>query len=182
MAAARAPKKLDQEGLWNFALRVLGERAYSAAELKQKLVRRAQLSSDVTSVMARLREYGLINDEKFSETFANARRANEGFGRFRVLRDLRAKQVPGTIAEKAVGEAFAGIDEKDLAEAYLLRKYRGKDLPVFLQEQKNLSSAYRRLRTAGFSSGVTLGLLRRYSRRVEEWEEVEEDRPAEESI
>jgi regulatory protein len=174
MMANRAPKKLAPEALWEYALRVLGNRSHSAVELSKKLQRRAQSSLDVTSVMSKLREYGLADDKKFSESFASARLANSGVGRFRVLRDLRAKQVPAPIAEKAISSAFAGIDEEQLAESFLLRRYRGKDLAAFLAEEKNLARAYRRLRTGGFSAGATMSVLKRYSRQAGDFDEPEE--------
>ncbi len=170
----RAPKKLSPEALWEYALHVMGIRAHSSSELRKKLERRAQSSLDVSSVMSKLREYGIVDDKKFSESFASARLANSGVGRFRVLRELRAKQVPSTIAEQAVNSAFAGADEQELAESFLLRKYRGKDLAVFLAQEKNLAAAYRRLRTGGFSASAALSVLKRYSRRAESFDEVEE--------
>ncbi|MBV8865532.1 MAG: regulatory protein RecX [Acidobacteriaceae bacterium] len=174
MAAVHRPKKLDPDALWNYALRLLGDRAQATAQLRKKLVLRAQSPSDVTSVMAKLCEYGLTDDKKFSESFASSRLANQGFGRFRVLRDLRSKQVASSVAEEAVGTVFAETDEHQLAEDFLLRKYRGKELASFLSEEKNLAAAYRRLRTAGFSSNVTLSVLKRFSRCTEAIEETEE--------
>ena len=175
MAPARRPKKLDSEALWNYALHALGVRAHSAAELKRKLLRRTEHPSDVVSIMTKLHEYGLADDEKFSQNFASSRLQNEGFGRFRVLRELLSKSVAQSVAERAVTTAFAGTDEEQLAEAFLARKYRGKDLTAFLAEEKNLGSAYRRLRTAGFSAGASLSVLKRHSRRAEEWPDPEED-------
>jgi regulatory protein len=172
--ANRAPKKLAREALWDYALRVLSNRAHSSIELSRKLHRRAQSSLDVSSVMSKLREYGLVDDKKFSESFASARLANSGVGRFRILRELRAKQVSPVIAESAVSEAFAGTNEEELAESFLLRKYRGKDMAAFLAEEKNLAAAYRRLRTGGFSTAASLSVLKRYSRRAKDFDEVEE--------
>jgi regulatory protein len=173
MAAARTPKKLSPDALWEYALRVLGMRAHSTAELKRKLLGRAQSTSDANAVMAKLREYGMADDSKFSETFAASRRANSGFGQYRILRELRARQVAPGIAEKAVEHVFAGTDERQLAEDFLLRKYRGTNLAVFLKEEKNLAAAYRRLRTAGFSSAASLFVLKKYNREADQYDEVE---------
>jgi regulatory protein len=169
-----APKRLTPEALWEYALHVLGNRAHSSAELRKKLQRRAQSSLDVSSVMSKLREYGLADDKKFSESYASAKLANSGMGRFRVLKELRAKQVSPNIAQQAVASVFAGTNEEKLAESFLLRKYRGKDMVAFLANEKNLAGAYRRLRTGGFSSGATLSVLKRYSRRAEDFDEADE--------
>lgn len=175
MAGRRQPKKLNAEELWEYALQVLGQRPYAIADLRRKLVGRAENAADVPTTMAKLKEYGLVNDQKFSETFASSRLQNQGFGKFRVIRELRVKRVAPKVAEEAVNKVFADTEEQDLIEQFLARKYRGKDLKEFLQEEKNLASAYRRLRTAGFTSGGSFSVLKRYARRVEEWEETEEE-------
>jgi regulatory protein len=175
MALRGKPKKLDSGGLWDYALRVLGQRAHSANELRQKLSKRSESAADVTAVMGKLREYGLTDDTKFSEAFASSRLQNRGFGRFRVLRDLRSKRVSGNIAEAAVEKTFAGTNEAELIQRFLDRKYRGKKLEEFLKEEKNLASVYRRLRTAGFSSSNSLSILKRYAHQVEDWSGLEED-------
>jgi len=162
------PRKLDADGLWNYALRVLGGRAHSANELKQKLSRRAESPEALSMTVAKLGEYGLTDDRKFSETLASARLQSQGFGRFRVMNELRTKRVAQPIAEAAIEKAYSGTEEADLIGNFLDRKYRGKNLRVFLSEKKNLASAYRRLRVAGFSSTGSLSVLKRYSAQVDE--------------
>lgn len=174
MAAPRRPKKLSGDALWEYALRALASRSHSTAELRRKLVRRAESVADVGATVTKLLEYKLLDDRKYSANFASSRLANEGFGRFRVLRDLHAKQVPQAVAQRAVAEIFEETDEQALAEGFLLRKYRGKDLPAFLGEPKNLASAYRRLRTAGFTSSVSFSTLKKFSLPDGNWEEFEE--------
>ena len=181
MATRAKPKILDGGALWEYALRALGQRAHSTGELKQKLSKRAASASDVSAVLEKLREYGLADDSKFSEAFAASRLENRGLGRFRVLQDLRAKRVSGQIAQNAVEKAFAGTDETELIERFLARKYRGKKLDDFLKEQKNIASVYRRLRTAGFSSGNSLATLKRYGQQIEDWSGLENEDPATES-
>ena len=167
----RNTPKLDEKSLWEYALRVLSQRAYSAGDIKQKLFKRAQSAQDLNAVLTKLQEYGLVDDRRFSEAFASSRLQNDGFGRFRVLNDLRRKRVAPAVAETAVNQAFTGTDELQLIEQFLKRKYRNIELRQFLKEEKNLASAYRRLRMAGFGSGSSMTVLKRYSQRVEEWTE-----------
>jgi regulatory protein len=174
MGRARKPKKLNTQALWNYALRLLGQRAHSANEIRAKLLRRAELPRDVDETMVKLREYGLADDQKFSEAFAAARLQNEGFGRLRVLRELQTKKVASNIASNAVEKTFVGTDEGELIERFLERRYRGKNLKEHLKEQKNLASAYRRLRTAGFTSAGSLKVLKRFTRLDADWEEPPE--------
>jgi len=175
--AARAPKRLDVDGLMNYALRALGSRALSMGELRQKLQRRTETRSDVDAVIAKLKEAGYLDDRRYADSFATARLENEGLGRSRVLRDLRQRRVAPALAEQAVNRAFSETDETELIEAYLQRKFRGRDLKTWLAEEKNLAAAYRRLRYAGFSSGNSIRALKRYAERADELEGAEEDGP-----
>jgi regulatory protein len=162
MAARAKAKKLDADGLWNYALRLLQGRAHSVGELKQKLARRAASTSDTDATLHKLRSYGFTDDRKFSEAFAASRLENKGFGPARVLRDLRARRVATSLAEGAVKRTFAGIDEQQLVADFLARRYRGKNLAEFLSADKNLASVYRRLRTAGFGSRAVLAVLKQH--------------------
>jgi regulatory protein len=166
---------LDLEQLKNYAVRALGDRAHSAGELRQKLSRRAASPEDIDVVLAKLREIGYLNDQRFAENFASARLENQGFGKMRVLRELRQRRVAPKLAEQVTEKAFEETNETDLIEAFLKRKYRGKDLGSFLKEEKNLASAFRRLRYAGFSSGESIRVLKRYASRAEELELMEEE-------
>jgi regulatory protein len=178
--AGRQPKRLDAEGLLNYALRALGSRAQSSGELRQKLGRRAEHLEDIDGVLAKLREAGYLNDRRYAEGYASARLENEGHGRTRVLRDLRQRRVAPKLAEQAVERAFAETDESGLIDAYLRRKFRGKNLPVWLSEEKNLASAFRRLRYAGFSSGNSIRALKRYAARADDLEGIEDPAQPEE--
>ncbi len=172
------PKKpaapLDAAGLWQYALRLLSGRAYSLAELREKLARRAAGAGDVPGVLARLKECGYVEDQQLARSYAAARLENQGLGKTRVVRDLRARRVARAVAEKAAAEVYAGADELALIDAYLRRKYRGTALETFLAEPKNLASAYRRLRSAGFSSANSIRVLKRFAREAEILDSIEE--------
>jgi regulatory protein len=170
----RRAKLLDREHLLEYAQRALAARALSIGELKQKLRMRAAVETDIDSVLSVLKQAGALNDRKFADSFATARRTNQGFGQNRVLRDLMVKKVPSTVAKEAVREAYQDTDESVLIAEFLVRKYRGKDLKAFLEEEKNLASAYRRLRTAGFSSTASIKVLKQYASRAEEIQEEDE--------
>lgn len=173
----RKPKRLDAEALWNYALNSLARRAQSQAELRRKLFSRAASPEDVAAVLAKLSEYSLADDAKFSETFAAARMEGQKFGRQRVMRELRAKQVPERVAAEAVERTYAETSEPDLIAQYLSRKYRNTELREFLRDPKNFTSAYRRLRMAGFQSGPSIDALKRHTSAPEDWTEPDESEP-----
>ena len=159
----RKPKPLNRDALRDYALRLLGGRAFSIGELKEKLRSRAEIPGDADEVLSRLKQDGLLNDRKLADSYAAARRDNQGQGRVRVLRDLMRRRVPSGVAAKAVEDAYKETDETALIEQFLERKFRNRDLRAELQDPKRLGSAYRKLRLAGFSPGKSIQVLKRYA-------------------
>ncbi|WP_031495157.1 regulatory protein RecX [Bryobacter aggregatus] len=161
-------KKLDRNALQHYASMLLAQRAMTSGELRQKMRLKAIDAADIDPVIAQLTEYGALNDARYAEAYASARKENQRFGQARVFRDLNRKKIPSSLAKAAIELTYSGTDELTLIEDYLLRKFRGKNLSEFLAEQKNLASAFRRLRTAGYSASGSLQVLRRFSQAAEE--------------
>ena len=174
----KPPAPLDVEGLLAYSARVLAARAQTTSELRQKLTRRAAQRGDVDEVIRRLKENGYLNDQHFAESFANWRRDNDGVGKTKVVRDLMARRVAPELAKKTTDAVYSGTDETALIEQFLARKFRGRDLGALLQEEKHLASAFRRLRTAGFSAGSSIRVLKRYAAEAERLEETIEEETA----
>ncbi len=162
-----------------YALRCLSGRAHSSGELREKLRRRSENPDSVNEILGKLKDSGYLNDQRFAENFATARLENEGFGRNRVLRDLRQRRVAPKVAEQVVDSTFRETEETELIRAFLERKYRTRPLPEFLSEDKNLASAFRRLRYAGFSAGNSIRVLKRYTRNEEALDSLESSDEAE---
>src|ERR1700679_3094579 len=113
------PKPLDQNGLMAFAAQALSARALTISELRLKLTRRAAEPADVEPVLARLKESGYLNDQRFAESYASWRRDDGGFGKTRVMRDLMARKVPPAVAKQAAEAAYQGADEVAMIEKFL---------------------------------------------------------------
>lgn len=175
MALSRPQSKLSPDRLWEYALRLLSQRGYSTGELRTKLATRAETTAVLNEVMAKLKEYEMVDDKKFAELYAISRRENERFGKLRILRELKARKVPRVVAERAVSRAFSQVDEVELAAQHLERKYRGRNLTEYLQEESQLASAFRRLRRAGFSTASSIAVLKRFSSRASELESLPEE-------
>ncbi len=171
----RKPRTLDAEALFQYALRALAARAHAAGELREKLRRRAEREEDVAPVLARLKEYGYLDDRRFAETYSASRLQNEGFGRARVLSDLRKRRVAPAVAGQAVERVYKDADEPALIEAFLRRKFRAAPLEQYLVDPKHLAAAYRRLRAAGFSSGNAIAVLKRFARAAEELDSLADE-------
>jgi regulatory protein len=169
----RKPRLLDAEALWAYALRVLGGRAHSSGELRQKLARRAAQATDVDSVMARLKEARYLDDRGFAESFAAARLSGRAMGRRRVVNDLRQRRVTPALAEGAVAKVYQDVDEEALIADWVRRKYRLVPRDGLFQEDKDMASAYRRLLHAGFGAGAVVKVLKRFARNPELLDQME---------
>ena len=176
----KSPKLLDSDGLMAYAARALSARAQTVSELREKLRRKAARPDDIGGVLGRLKEIGYINDQRFAESFASWRRENQGLGKTRVVRDLLARRVAPAVATKAAAAAFTGVDEIEMIEQFLARKFRGKNLRVMLQEDKHLASAFRKLRGAGFGPGNSIRVLKRYAAEAYRLEELGDEAQAQE--
>src|ERR1017187_7878862 len=118
----RKPLLLDAAALWEYALLVLGGRAHSTGDLRQKLRGKAMRAADVDPTIARLKECGYLDDRKFAESFAAARLENAGLGKTRVLADLSRRRVAAAGAQQSVGEVYEDVNEQAPAEDFVDRK------------------------------------------------------------
>lgn len=159
--------KLNKDILYDYAVRVLADRACSCDELRFKLRRRAAHISDIEPVIQRLLELGYLNDQRFAGMYATIRVENDGFGRARVLHDLRARRIAPNLAEEAVSQAFGDKDEQEMVSAFIERRMPAVAVGGHTGDERRLAAAYRKLRRAGFSSGAILTVLRRFASRPE---------------
>jgi regulatory protein len=157
---------LSAEALWSYALKALGARAQSTGEMRQKLIGKAERPADVEHTIARLRDYGYLNDTRFAENYAGARLENEGLGKSRVLRDLRERKVSTSLAQSTVNRLYGRLDEMELIADFIRRKIKTKEpLPEALEDQRILGNVYRKLLRAGFSSSNAIGALKRIAKK-----------------
>jgi regulatory protein len=163
----KPPAKLASEALFEYAVKYLGFQACSSDALRSRLRLKAAHPGDVDTTIARLKDIGYLNDARFAESYAANRVQNEGFGRMRVLSDLRAKRVPEKLADKAVEQAFEEKSEPDMIDSFIERRMHSVIAQGKVEDERELARAYRRLRRAGFSSGGILSALKRLAARPE---------------
>jgi regulatory protein len=163
----RKPRLLDRDALFQYALKSLAGRAQSTGELRERLRRRAAKPSDIDEILAQLKENGYLDDRRFAEGFAASRLSNEKFGKTRVIQDLRQRRVAPALAEGTVKQVYEGVDESELIEDWIRRKYRLAPREGLFQEEKDLAAAYRRLARAGFRTGEIVRVLKRFAKNPE---------------
>lgn len=131
----------------NAALLYLSYRPRGEAELRQRLSRRGFAKETQNSVINRLTEDGLINDEIFAQFWKDARDYYKPSSKWVTRQELKQKGISSEIIEQVVST----IDEEDNAYRAALEKAKrlsGADFETF--SRKTGSHLQRR----GFSSSV----------------------------
>lgn len=109
------------------ALNLLGFRARSEAEIRDRLRRYGYIDQTIESVVLRLHELGYVDDTEFARL--KAREKARRYGPRRVTAELRQSGVGEVLAREVVQEEFAGRSEVGEARSAAARRYneRGSD-------------------------------------------------------
>lgn len=155
----RAP--LDDDALYNYAVRLLGQQMRTVAEVKRLLRRRVEPGETgearIESVIARLKEQRYLNDTTYAQDYAKLRQENASLGRRRVQQDLMRKGVNTDVIAKTLGAAYEGVSEEELARRHLERKRIRKP-----SGEKEAARVARLLMRAGFSTGTIVRILKKW--------------------
>jgi regulatory protein len=158
----KRPKEIaDENALYDYAVRSLGRRMRTVAELKRLMRQRVPKDERghllVEMVILRLKDQKYLNDTNYAAAYSSFRRDNEKFGKRRVITDLKVKGVHQDVIEKVINEAYAAVNEEELARAYLKRKRLKKPA-----NEKDAARIFRALLRAGFGSGVAVKVLKNW--------------------
>ncbi len=152
---------LNEAGLFEYATKALGRQMRSEADLRRLMKMRVEPGERgdavIAAVVARLHEYGYLNDAAYAETFARLRQENEKFGVRRVRQDLQQKGVNPDLITETLEARYGQTNEETLARQHLERKRIRKP-----ESEKETARVMRRLVTAGFSTGVIYKILRQW--------------------
>ena len=136
---------------------MLARRPYSIAELRRALARKCPDIEKVDAAIARLREIGYLDDQKFAEQYAYSLAHNRAFGPHRLRRELKAKLVNYKEIDPAVEQAYKETPARDLLELALDKKLRSIRLPLTRARFHSLCQSMMRL---GFNAGDIIKAMR----------------------
>jgi regulatory protein len=106
------------------ALNLLGYRARSEAEIRDRLGRYGYAGETIDAVVGRLEELGYLDDAEFARL--KAREKARRYGPRRVSAELRKSGVGEELAREVVEEEFAGRSEVGEARSAAARRYNGR--------------------------------------------------------
>lgn len=117
LAASRYNRARDR------ALYLLGLRDYACQELEQKLYTEADPDT-AAAVVERLRQVGLLDDERYAARLARSLSEGKNYPRRRIEQELRHRGISPALAQAAVSEL--GGEDFEQALALLQKKYYNK--------------------------------------------------------
>jgi regulatory protein len=165
---------LDEESLYNYAVKLLGQQMRTVAGVKRLLQRRVVPgeagAATLETVIARLKERKYLDDAGYAQDYTKLRQENAYMGKRRVEQDLMRKGVQAAVIGETLNAAYADVNEEELARQHLERKRVKKPA-----NEKEAARVVRLLVRAGFSTGVIFRILKTWNVEVAEVESPEED-------
>ncbi|MGH9971225.1 MAG: regulatory protein RecX [Pyrinomonadaceae bacterium] len=132
------PKEVRQS-TFERAIKLLAAKSRSVAELRQLLTQgRGTNNAAVEDVLARLREYGYLNDERFAFGYASLKVLQRPLGRHRLKRDLMMKKVDKAVVDEALDLVFAEVSEEELIDRAIEKRTRVRGRPKNRTQAKSL--------------------------------------------
>ncbi|MFN2454776.1 MAG: regulatory protein RecX [Pyrinomonadaceae bacterium] len=140
------------------AINLLAAKPRSVNEMRERLLEKEWTNEEtVEAVIAKLKEYGYVDDERFAYGFASSRVRQKPLGRGRLLRDLQMKKVDRETASEAIRQVFEETPEEDLIDRAIGKRVRLRGLPQTRAETKSL---FDHLLRQGFSYDLVIRRVR----------------------
>jgi regulatory protein len=142
------------------ALRLLGLRARSRAELQKKLAEREFSKSAIDRVLENLGELGYLDDEAFAVNRARHLAVNRLYGDRKIEEQLREKGIDREAAQAAIREVREEFPEMEGIARSAAKKLLGRSIGG-LNKKERLALA-RTLQGRGYHLGLILDYLGKY--------------------
>lgn len=143
VAVRRKTDPPDPAGARNAALRALGRREHSAAQLKRKLSARGYEDEVIDGTVDDLADRGWQSDARYAEMLVRGRSA-QGYGKLYIESQLRVAGVP----DAEIAAAFAAVDCDWTQAAVALHARKFGAAPASYEER---IKQHRYLAARGFS-------------------------------
>jgi regulatory protein len=148
------------------AIKLLAAKPRSVAELRERLLRGKNTNAEVVeTVIARLREYGYLDDERFAFSYASYKVKQRPVGRRRLERDLKFKKVETNVVNEALELVYAETSEEQLIDQAIAKRLRIRGRPKNRAEAKSL---FDHLLRQGFPFELVSEKVRSLAKQIED--------------
>ncbi len=141
------------------ALRILGRRDHSEAELRSKLERFGFSASVIEEVIQRCYSYNYLDDQRYAQAKCREMlRTGRGVGP-KVLLELRRRGIKDSQAREALQKAHEEISAEDVFRQQLERRFTGFDYASASDKERRRVVSYFQRR--GFDLGTIFDQLKK---------------------
>src|ERR1041385_176624 len=152
------------------AVKLLAAKPRSVEELRERLLEKQWTDEAAADyALAKLKEYGYLDDERFAFGFASYKVKQRPVGRQRLARDLKTRKVSKETADAALELVYQETPEEELITRAIEKRVRLRGRPTTRQETKSL---YDHLLRLGFSYDLIIRKVREASSAVEDEEDA----------
>jgi regulatory protein len=141
----------------DYALKLLSYRERSRQEIQVRMERKGFQREVIEKVLRYLEGQKYLDDRRFAELWAHDR-LRKGYGKVRVILELRKKGVNQEIIDEVVKKTYSSVDEIEMALELVKRK--GYNLE-WAGDQRVARRASEFLRRRGFSFSVIREVMSR---------------------
>jgi regulatory protein len=142
-------------------------RPLTVAEARDKLRAKGHDDEVVDAVVRRAVDGGLLDDAGFAQAWVQDRGVSRGYGRDRLVRELRRRKVDLEAAEVALG----AMDDVDVvAQATAFARTRAQRMPADLDPRKVAARLVGALQRRGYSSDVAISVAKAVTATDRDWD------------
>ncbi len=150
------------------AMSFLSYKDRSKREVIRKLKEKGYTKEVTKQTLKFLISYGYINDLEFAKKFVKQRVGVKGYGKFKVVRELRDKGISDEIIEKVTENIVE--TEEEMALTLAMKKARSLDLTEYKDKQKLFAYLQRR----GYSFEIIKRVLEKVSKSYLDDEDIDD--------
>lgn len=143
---------------YEFALKLLGNRDYSEQELRKRLVQRGVCVVHCDQVLAKLKEYHLLDEKRYAERVYEAWFNKRIYGRLHLQAELTKKQVAPQYVPELLGRITEAVEAERALAAYAVLRAR-KDKKYDCTTEKGVAALLRYLSSRGFTTAAVHKVL-----------------------
>lgn len=139
-------------------MRLLADRDYSVARLKQKLRAQKFAEADLEEAVSSLETENWISDRRFAERFVESALKSGRYYGFRIKVEMQRRGVPGEIVSEVLDRFLGERNEADDAFSVLMRRFPDFSFPLASDGEKRRALDF--LRRRGFTVSAALRAMK----------------------
>jgi regulatory protein len=138
------------------ALKMLGRRELSEAQVRTRLARKGHSPEDIDEAVERLKAERAIDDSRVAAAIARTETSLKRRGKRRVVQQIQQAGISRSAAKQAIDETFDDLDEGALLQAALSRRLKPER---DIADDREFRRLYRHLIRQGFDADDVIKAL-----------------------